>query len=346
MTTADSALTEAQARRSRLKGADRLERYRRMLEIRGFEDRINRLFADGLVHGTTHTCQGQEALDIALAAVLEPTDTVCCTYRGHGIALALGMTPRVVLGEIMGRVTGCMSGLGGSMHLCDPDVGLMPTFAIVGAGIPVAVGAALAHQVKHDGGVAVAVFGDGGSNIGAFHEGLNLAAIWRLPVVFICDNNLYGEYSRINKTTSVEDVSVRAAGYGIPGCSVDGMRVETIEQALVGAVARARAGEGPTLLETRTYRFAGHSRADQALYRPAGELEEWRQRDPVDLMRRELASDGVDESQLAGIESEVATALESVVTDTMAASSPSRADLLRNVWANPPEDWPATGGTA
>lgn len=346
MTTHDQGRSEAQVRRARLKEPDRLESYRRMVEIRHFEDRINRLFADGLVHGTTHTCQGQEALDIALARVLDPTDTVCCTYRGHGIALALGMTPRVVLGEIMGRTTGCMSGLGGSMHLCDPEVGLMPTFAIVGAGIPVAAGAALAHQTKADGRVAVAVFGDGGSNIGAFHEGLNLAAIWRLPVVFVCDNNLYGEYSRIDKTTSVEDISVRAASYGIPGRSVDGMSVETVEQALGEAVDRARAGGGPTLLEVRTYRFAGHSRADQAPYRPAGELEEWRQRDPVTLMRRELTDADIGESRLDDIESEVTAELEAIVADTMAADGPSRTDLLRHVWANPPEGWPHSGGAA
>jgi pyruvate dehydrogenase E1 component alpha subunit len=344
--TAVHDASSALERRARLAGSDRVEQYRRMVEIRTFEDRINGLFAEGLVHGTTHTCQGQEALDVALATVLRPTDTVCCTYRSHGIALALGMTPAVVLGEIMGRTTGCMSGLGGSMHLCDVDLGLMPTFAIVGAGIPVAAGAALAHQIKGDGAVAVAVFGDGGSNIGAFHEGLNLAAVWQLPVVFICDNNLYGEYSRIDKTTSVSDISVRATSYGMPGASIDGMDVATLEQALGVAVDRARAGAGPSLVEARTYRFAGHSRADQAPYRPAGELDKWRQRDPVVVMRAALIAGGAAESELDRIEAEVSATIEAVVAATTTAPEPSRADLIRHVWASPPEDWPPSAGTA
>lgn len=331
-------------RRRLMAERDRVEQYRRMVEIRSFEDRINRLFAEGLVHGTTHTCQGQEAFDVTLAALLRPTDTVCCTYRGHGIALALGMTPEVVLGEIMGRTTGCMSGLGGSMHLCDVELGLMPTFAIVGAGIPVAAGAALAHQVKADGGVAVAIFGDGGSNIGAFHEGLNLAAVWRLPVVFICDNNLYGEYSRIDKTTSVSDISVRATSYGMPGVSVDGMDVAAMEQTLGEAIERARAGGGPSLVEVRTYRFAGHSRADQAPYRPAGELDEWRPRDPLALMRASLLASGVGEDELSRLEASAADAIEAVVAKTTAAPEPSRTDLLRHVWAIPPEGWPTDAG--
>jgi pyruvate dehydrogenase E1 component alpha subunit len=334
----------ALVRRRRLIGADRLEQYRRMVEIRTFEDRINRLFAEGLVHGTTHTCQGQEALDVALAGVLQPTDTVCCTYRGHGIALALGMPPEVVLGEIMGRTTGCLSGLGGSMHLCDPDIGLLPTFAIVGAGIPVAAGAALAHQMKGDGGVAVAVFGDGGSNIGAFHEGLNLAAVWHLPVVFVCDNNLYGEYSRIDKTTAVTDISRRASSYAIPGSSVDGMDVGELEQTLGSAVRRAREGHGPSLIEVRTYRFAGHSRADQALYRPEGELDEWRRRDPLGLLRSGLRESGVGETVLTELEAEAVSGMERVVAETTAAAEPSREDLLRHVWANAPAGWMTVGG--
>lgn len=327
--------------RRRAVGDGPLAQYRRMVEIRAFEDRVNELFAAGAVHGTTHTCQGQEALDVALAAALRPTDTLCCTYRGHGLALALGMPPAVVLGEIMGRVSGCMSGLGGSMHLCDMQVGLLPTFAIVGAGIPVAAGAALAYQVRGEDGVAVAVFGDGAANIGAFHEGLNLAAVWQLPVVFVCDNNLYGEYSRIEKTTPVEDVSRRAAAYGMPGQSVDGMDLPTVEAAVRRAIERARGGDGPTLLEVRTYRFAGHSRADQAAYRPAGELDLWRQRDPLLLARAALLGSGTSESDLAAVEAQVRVEIEQVVTDTEQLPGPTHADLLRNIWAAPPPDWAA-----
>jgi TPP-dependent pyruvate/acetoin dehydrogenase alpha subunit len=337
MTAAAEAVSSLDRRQALSSG--RVEQYRRMVEIRTFEDRITQLFAEGLVHGTTHTCQGQEAVDIALALTLRPTDTVCCTYRGHGIALALGMTPSVVLGEIMGRVSGCMSGLGGSMHLCDTSVGLLPTFAIVGAGIPVATGAALAYQVRGEDGVAVAIFGDGGSNIGAFHEGLNLAAIWNLPVVFICDNNLYGEYSRIDKTTSVTDISTRAAAYGIPGRSVDGMDIAVVEEAIAEAVERARTGGGPTLLEVRTYRFAGHSRADQATYRPEGELEQWRRRDPVSLTRDLLLANGSTETDLADLEAQVSAELERVVAATIETPEPTQEHLLRHIWAAPPPGW-------
>jgi TPP-dependent pyruvate/acetoin dehydrogenase alpha subunit len=249
------------------------------------------------------------------------------------------MTPSVVLGEIMGRVSGCMSGLGGSMHLCDTSVGLLPTFAIVGAGIPVATGAALAYQVRGEDGVAVAIFGDGGSNIGAFHEGLNLAAIWNLPVVFICDNNLYGEYSRIDKTTSVTDISTRAAAYGIPGRSVDGMDIAVVEEAIAEAVERARTGGGPTLLEVRTYRFAGHSRADQATYRPEGELEQWRRRDPVSLTRDLLLANGSTETDLADLEAQVSAELERVVAATIETPEPTQEHLLRHIWAAPPPGW-------
>lgn len=332
------------ARRQEMAKGDHLVQYHRMVEIRRFEDGINRLFAAGEVHGTTHTCQGQEAFDVALATVLRRTDTVCCTYRGHGIALALGMTPEIVLGEIMGRTTGCMSGLGGSMHLCDTEIGLMPTFAIVGAGIPVAAGAALAYQTRGEDGVAVAVFGDGGSNIGAFHEGLNLAAVWKLPVVFVCDNNLYGEYSRIDKTTSVTDISLRAAAYGIPGNSIDGMDPDVVVEALAEAVDRARSGGGPTLLEVRTYRFSGHSRADQALYRPEGELDEWRHRDPVQLMRQRLLDAGRSEQELMALETAVEVEMARVVDQTRAAAEPSRDDLVRHVWASPPPDWLVASG--
>ena len=191
--------------------ADRLERYRRMVEIRIAEERILELFGEGLIPGTTHTSQGQEAVCVAIAAATRPTDTVACTYRGHGLALALGMTQERVMGEILGRQIGCMGGLGGSMHLSDPSVGLLPTFAIVGAGIPIGAGAALTAQVLGTDDVAISVFGDGATNIGAFHEGLNLASIWKLPVVFVCENNQYGEYTRINLTTPVEDIAVRSA---------------------------------------------------------------------------------------------------------------------------------------
>ncbi|MFC0529306.1 thiamine pyrophosphate-dependent dehydrogenase E1 component subunit alpha [Phytohabitans kaempferiae] len=309
-------------------------RYERMYEIRTFEDRINELFARGLIHGTTHLCAGQEALDVSLALELRATDIVSATYRGHGIALALGMSPTDVLAEIMGKADGCAGGVGGSMHLAEPDVGLLPTFAIVGAGLPVAAGAALAFQTRREDRVAVSVFGDGAANIGAFHEALNLAAVWKLPVVFVCDNNVYAEYSRIDITTPLTDLHRRAGSYDIPGVPVDGMDVGATRAVLREAVARARAGEGPTLVEAKTYRFAGHSRADQATYRPAGELDMWRERDPVTLARDALVAAGTaTEDDLATLEKAVREELDAVVEAVTALPEPEPAAMFRNIWA-------------
>ena len=271
---------------------DQLTQYERMLEIREFEDQIIPIFAAGLARGSTHLCQGQEALAVGLASVLRHTDVVAATYRGHGIALALGLTPESVLGEIMGKTIGCCGGVGGTMHMCDMDLGLLPTSAIIGAGIPIATGAALAFQTQGIDSVAVAVFGDGATNIGAFHEGLNLAAIWNLPVVFICDNNVYGEYSRINTTTPIEDLHMRAESYNMPHFAIDGMDISAVRVGVLEAVERARTGGGPTLIEAKTYRFAGHSRTDQALYRPAGELEKWLERDPIKVTESALIAQG------------------------------------------------------
>lgn len=311
---------------------DAIEQYARMVEIRDFEERVNGLFADGLIHGTTHLCMGQEALAVALATVLRPTDVVTATYRGHGIALALGMNPRSVLAEIMGKAEGCTGGLGGSMHLCDMSVGLLPTFAVIGAGLPVAAGAALAFQNRGEDSVAVAVFGDGATNIGAFHETLNLAAVWKLPVIFLLDNNVYGEYSRINLTTPFEDLHVRADSYGMPGIQVDGMSIETVTPVLQAAIDRARRGEGPTLIEAKTYRFAGHSRADTAPYRPEGELEYWQQRDPLLVTRAEIVASGAaTDAALDEADQQMRASLGELVNDLAASQPPALKDMFRNV---------------
>jgi TPP-dependent pyruvate/acetoin dehydrogenase alpha subunit len=325
--------TPSQERRAALIG-DPIEQYARMIEIRDLEERVNGLFASGSIHGTTHLCLGQEALAVGLATVLRPTDVVTATYRGHGMALALGMTPRSVLAEIMGRAEGCTGGVGGSMHLCDMSVGLLPTFAIIGAGLPVAAGAALAFQNKGEDGVAVAVFGDGATNIGAFHEALNLAAVWKLPVVFLLDNNVYGEYSRINLTTPFEDLHVRATSYGIPGVVVDGMDVVAVQETIATAVDRARAGDGPTLIEAKTYRFAGHSRADTAPYRPEGELEEWRKRDPLTVTREALIATGAaDAARLDAVETDTRAEVGRVVTAVEALPIPTIDAMFDNILA-------------
>lgn len=321
----------ALARRARLHEGP-LEQYRRMVEIRVFEERVNELFAAGLILGTTHLCQGQEALDVGLALALEPQDVVCATYRSHGVALGLGLTPTEVMGEIMGRTVGCTGGVGGSMHMCNMDVGLLPTFAIVGAGLPVATGAALAFQTLGQPHVAVAVFGDGASNIGAFHESLNLASVWKLPVIFVLDNNVYGEYSRIDTTTPFEDLVRRADAYGMNAEVVDGMNVEAVRDAMARAAARARSGEGPTLIEAKTYRFAGHSRADTAPYRPEGELESWLPRDPLAVMERLLEEGGTTSEEIQAVRAQETARLDDLLGRLEHESTPDRSAMFRNIW--------------
>ena len=269
---------------------DPVEKLKRMIEIREFEEICFNLFAEGLIRGTTHLCNGQEAIAIGVAASLEVSDYVMCTYRGHGHALALGMTPEKVLSEIMGKKNGSMNGLGGSMHLSDLSVGLLPTSAIVGAGIPIAAGAAKTAQYKKTGGVAVSIFGDGATNIGAFHEGLNISKVLNLPVIFICENNLYGEYSPLASTTPVKDLATRAASYNMRNYIVDGQNVDEVIEIVNTATEYARNNEGPTLIEMKTYRYSGHSRSDPATYRPDGELDAWLERDPIELYNKALIS--------------------------------------------------------
>lgn len=328
------SLVTAVVRRQAL--GERREQFRRLIEIRAVENAIQELFAQGLVRGSTHLCIGQEAATVGLAMASRTTDVVCGTYRGHGLALALGVTPLAVIGEILGRVAGCAGGLGGSMHLCDMSVGLYPTSAIVGAGIPTAVGVGLTARVRGTDAAGIAVFGDGTANIGTFHESLNLAAIWKLPVVFVCENNLYGEYSRIDRTTPIDDIADRAASYGMPGHIVDGQSVDAVAEAMAMALARARAGEGPTLLELKTYRFSGHSRSDPATYRPEGELDTWRRRDPIDLFEATLIGEGViDGSDRERIEREVAEAVAQAVAEAIESPEPPLSAMFEHVSARP-----------
>ena len=312
---------------------DKIAQYERMLEIREFEDQIIPIFSAGLARGSTHLCQGQEALAVGLASVLRDTDVVAATYRGHGIALALGLTPESVLGEIMGKAKGCCGGVGGTMHLCDMSVGFLPTSAIVGAGIPIATGAALAFQTQGIDSVGVAVFGDGATNIGAFHEGLNLASIWKLPVIFICDNNVYGEYSRIHTTTPIEDLHMRAESYNMPHFALDGMDVSAVQAGISEAVERARTGGGPTLIEAKTYRFSGHSRTDQALYRPAGELEKWLERDPIKVTEDALVEQGIlNHESIQAMKSSMKVEIANVIATCTEAPEPPLAAMFENIW--------------
>jgi TPP-dependent pyruvate/acetoin dehydrogenase alpha subunit len=271
-----------------------LDLLRQMHEIRGFEEAVQRLFAQGLVRGSTHLCIGQEAVSVGVCSAMRPGDVATCTYRGHGTTLAMGAPLDRSFAEIMGRANGLCGGKGGSMHLTDVSLGLLGSFAIVGAHLPIAVGAAFARHYKGEDSVSVCFFGDGATNIGAFHESLNLAAIWKLPIVFVCENNLYGEYSRIDLTTPVERLVERASSYAMRGRRADGNDVLAVRAEAEAAFAYARAGEGPTLLELLTYRWSGHSRTDPASYRPDGELEAWKERDPIAQLRTKLNDDGVD----------------------------------------------------
>ena len=321
-------------RRSALAG-NKVAQYERMIEIRTLEEQINALFASGEIRGTTHLCIGQEALAVGMASVLRPTDIVSATYRGHGIALALGLSPESVLGEIMGKTVGCCGGVGGSMHLSNMELGLLPTSAIIGGGMPVAAGAALSFQTRGTDDVAVAVFGDGATNIGAFHETLNLAAIWNLPIVFICDNNVYGEYSRIDITTPLEDLHLRGESYRMPHYAIDGMDIAAVQEGIQKAVDHARSGKGPTFIEAKTYRFAGHSRADLALYRPEGEMEKWQARDPIKLTEEKLVKEKlIDAAQINKIKEETLKVIEGVVEVCKSAPNPTLASMFQNIYTD------------
>ncbi|MHB8566171.1 MAG: thiamine pyrophosphate-dependent dehydrogenase E1 component subunit alpha [Nitrososphaerales archaeon] len=267
--------------------------YERMLLIRSFEDKVYDLFAKKAIPGTTHCCQGQEAVSVGVNFNLNQNDVMTCTYRGHGHCLAKGVDPNKMMAEIFGKSTGCCKGKGGSMHITDFSVGALGSFAIVGAGIPVAAGAALSFKYKGTKQVAVAFFGDGAANIGAFHEGLNMAGVMKLPAVFVCENNQYGEYSPISRTTPVLNIADRASSYGMKGIVVDGNDLLKVYAAARSAIENARSGNGPTLIECKTYRHKGHSRTDPGKYRPDKEVQEWLARDPIKLFGDYLQSKGL-----------------------------------------------------
>lgn len=284
--------SKAKAAAAELASDDMLELYRGMSRIREFEEQVQRSYLDGLVHGTTHLCQGQEAVAIGVVSALGEGDYLTYTYRGHGVCIARGMPMEAALAEIFGRVDGVSGGLGGSMHLTDPSRQLIGSFGIVGGGLPCAVGAGLSAQMDGGDRVSTTFFGDGATNIGSFHESLNLAAVWRLPVVFVCENNLYGEFSRINHTTPIEDIANRADSYSMPSVIVDGNDVLAVREAAAEAVRRGRDGGGPTLIEAKTYRHRGHSRTDPAKYRDEDEVATWLGRDPLILFRQYLVENG------------------------------------------------------
>jgi pyruvate dehydrogenase E1 component alpha subunit len=264
-----------------------------MVRIRLFEERALALFMSGTIQGTTHLCDGQEAVSTGVLAAMQPSDVLTNTYRGHGEAIARGMSMTSALAELMGRSTGCCRGLGGSMHLADFAMGNIGSNAIVGAGMPIALGAAVTFQIRRESRVAVAFFGDGASNIGTFHETLNMASVWRAPLVFVLVNNLYGEYSPLRATTPIDDLATRAAAYAMPSRIVDGQDVDAVFEAAREAIDRARDAGGPTLVEVKSYRYRGHSRSDPGRYRPPEELDQWRARDPITIFGARLLEEGL-----------------------------------------------------
>jgi TPP-dependent pyruvate/acetoin dehydrogenase alpha subunit len=283
-----------------------LELYRRMVLIRGFEDLIQSLFLRGEIYGTTHLYSGQEAVAVGVASALEDRDRVCATYRGHGHALALGVDPQALLDEMLGRATGINGGRAGSMNVNSPNDRLVGSFGIVGGTIAAATGVALA--LKRVGGVAVCQFGDGAINQGYFPECLNFCTVLRLPVVFLCENNGYGEYTPF-QTVTAGAIRARAEAMEVPAETIDGMDVVAVRDAALRAVAHAREGGGPYFLEAVTYRYVGHSRSDPGAYRPAGELDEWKKRDPIVRLRDDLIEAGTSAGAPAEIDSDVAEQL-------------------------------------
>ena len=314
-----------------------LSLYRTMLRIRSFEEKLYFLFSTRDMPGSMHQYNGEEAVAAGVSAHLSREDWITSTHRGHGHCIAKGADLNAVMAEMFAKSTGCCRGMGGSMHIADFGVGMLGANGIVAAGIPIAAGAALAERLRGAGRVAVAFFGDGAANEGAFHEALNLAAVWGLPAVFVCENNLYGFSTHYRRSTNVEDIASRAAGYGIPGIVVDGMDVRAVWRAAGEAVTRARAGGGPTLLEAKTYRYMGHSRFEQPTYRTKDEVAAWKQRDPIATFRAVLSSEmGVGEAEIAGIEAEVAAAIEDSVRFAEAGPDPGPEEYRRYLWAAPP----------
>ncbi|MFF5965285.1 thiamine pyrophosphate-dependent dehydrogenase E1 component subunit alpha [Streptomyces collinus] len=317
-----------------------LDRYERMNVIRRTEKAAHDLFLRGLVKGTTHLAAGQEAIAVGASAALRPDDYVFATYRGHHHALARGATPEECLAELMSRATGLCKAKGGSMHLTKAATGMLGSYAIVGSHLPMAVGAAWSARLRGTEQLAVAFFGDGATNIGAFHESLNLAALWKLPVLFVCENNLYMEYTPIADVTAVpRPAADRAPAHGIPGEVVDGNDVVAVEEAVGRLARRARAGDGPAVLEAETYRHFGHSRADPAAYRPAEEVERWLKHDPLDLARGRLTELGVDEETLARADERARAAVERAVEAAKAAPPPDPREALTDVWADGGAAW-------
>jgi pyruvate dehydrogenase E1 component alpha subunit len=311
-----------------------IEMYTSMLKIRYFEEKVFELYGQNLVPGTIHLYAGEEAVAVGVCSSLHLDDYIISTHRGHGHCIAKGADLGKTMAEILGKKTGYCKGKGGSMHIADFDIGMLGATAVVGAGIPIASGAGLSIKLRSTDQVAVCFFGDGASNQGTFHEGINMAAVWKLPVIFVCENNLYAMGTRQSIVMTIENVADRATAYGIPGVSVDGNDVLAVYEAASEAVKRARKGEGPTLIECKTYRQKGHSRFDPAAYRPKAEVEEWLKKDPITRFKSVLIENGTLTLQEANkLRLEVKEAVEAAVKFATESPFPQREEALEDVYA-------------
>lgn len=311
-----------------------LHMLKKLLEVRLFEEKAFELFGQDLVPGTLHLYLGQEAVAVGVCENLRKEDLIQSTHRGHGHCIAKGARLDKTLAEILGKSTGYCKGKGGSMHVTDFSKGILGACGVVGAGLPLAIGAALSAKLRKSDQVVACFFGDGASNQGTFHESLNMAALWKLPVVFICENNLYAMGTRISKATAINNIAIRASGYDMPGVTIDGNNVIDIYKAAFEAVARARNGEGPTLIEAKTYRYKGHSRFDPAKYRPNGELNEWLEKDPIERMKRTLIEEKIlSEPDYLHMRDEIIDAVEAAAKFAIESPLPAPEETLTDVFA-------------
>jgi len=311
-----------------------IEMLQKMLEIRFFEEKVFELYAQNLVPGTIHLYAGEEAVAVGVCSNLRKDDYITSTHRGHGHCLAKGADPKRVMAEILGKKTGYCKGKGGSMHIADFSIGMLGATAVVGAGIPIAAGAGLSIKLRGTDQVVACFFGEGASNQGTFHEGINMAAIWNLPVIFVCENNLYAMGTRQSKVMKIENIADRAVAYGIPGVVVDGNDVSAVYEASHEAVERARRGEGPTLIECKTYRHKGHSRVDPARYRPKEEVEAWLSKDPIKRLKEKLLQTKMlTETEIAKIEKELSAKIDEAVKFAMESPYPAPEEALEDVYA-------------
>jgi TPP-dependent pyruvate/acetoin dehydrogenase alpha subunit len=314
--------------------------YRRLAFLRAFLEKVDSLYRQGLVHGPVHLGLGQEAIAIGAASVLRPDDYSLGTYRGHAHALARGAPPDAVLAELLGRAGGICAGKGGSMHITSTGHGYYGSYAIVGAHLPVACGLAWAARIRRTGQVTVCFFGDGAVNIGAFHEAVNLAAVWRLPVVFVCENNWYMEYTPIGEVIPVAlPAADRAAAYGLDPVVVDGNDLAAVRRVVGSAAAAARAGRGPVLIEAHTYRLKGHSGADGGSYRPAEEVARWREKDPVRLARSVLMAAGTPAQALDDADQQARAEVTALAAEVLARPAPEAATAWTDVWSDGGWQW-------